>query len=159
MLGSKNKQGMTLIELMVTVAIFAITAAIAVPSLSNLINSNRLTGIANNLNAALVSARTEAVKLKTDVTVAPVSGSWENGWTVTYVDGGSKVKLLEEGGISKGISLGGSSSKDSVIFDATGYSKNNHLGANGVIFCDSDKKGRKIDVTPSGSSKVEKVDC
>ncbi|GAA0197594.1 GspH/FimT family pseudopilin [Kangiella japonica] len=159
MLGSKFNKGMTLIELMITIAILAIVAAIAVPSLSNFINSNRLTGIANNLNATLTSARAEAVKLKTDVTVAPVSGSWANGWVVSYVDGGSTVELLNEGKIAKNISLSGSSSSDSVIFDRTGYSKNNHWGASGVVFCDKNNVGRKIDVAPSGSSKVEKVEC
>ena len=97
MLGSKHSKGMTLIELMITIAILAVVAAIATPSLSNFINSNRLTGVANNLNATLISARSEAVKLKTDVTVAPVSGSWSNGWTVSYVDGGATVELLNQG--------------------------------------------------------------
>lgn len=159
MLGSHYKKGMTLIELMVTLAILAIVAAIATPSLSSFINSNRLTGVANNLNSTLVSARTEAVKLKTAVTVSPVSSSWDNGWTVTYVDGGAKVELLNQGKVSKGISLGSTSSSDSVVFDPTGYSKNDHLGANGVVFCDKNGNGRKIDVSPSGSSKVEKVEC
>lgn len=152
-------KGFTLVELMTAIAVLGIATAIAIPSLSNFIDSNRLTGEANNLNASLVSARSEAVKLKTDVTVAPVSGSWANGWVVSYIDGGATVELLNQGKISSALSLGASSSKDSVVFDATGYSKNKHLGANGVVFCGKNGQGRKIDVSPSGSSKVEKVDC
>lgn len=159
MLGSKHSKGMTLIELMITIAILAVVAAIATPSLSNFINSNRLTGVANNLNATLISARSEAVKLKTDVTVAPVSGSWSNGWTVSYVDGGATVELLNQGKLSKSLSLGSSSSTGSVVFDLTGYSKSSHWGTSGVVFCDKNNNGRKVDVSASGSSKVEKVEC
>lgn len=144
---------------MVTIAILAILAAIAVPSFSNLMSSNRLTAVSNDLNATLTSARSEAVKLKTDVTVTPNGGNWANGWVVSYDDGGNTEELLNQGAISERISLGAGSSSDSVIFDASGYSKNNHLGTNGVIFCGENKNGRKVDVSPSGSSKVERIEC
>ena len=56
----KSMKGFTLVELMTAIAVLGIATAIAIPSLSNFIDSNRLTGEANNLNASLVSARSEA---------------------------------------------------------------------------------------------------
>lgn len=58
----KKANGFTLIEMMVTVAVVAITLTVAVPSFTGLINGNRLTGQANEIIAAFILARTEAIK-------------------------------------------------------------------------------------------------
>ncbi|MCW8856888.1 MAG: GspH/FimT family pseudopilin [Kangiella sp.] len=158
MIQQKN-MGLTLIELMVTIAVLAIVSAIAMPSFTNLVSSNRLTGLANDLNSSLASARAEAIKMKTDVTVAPVGGSWARGWTVSYIDGGTTVELLKKEPINKAITLGSGSSTDSAVFNASGYSVNSHLGSTGVVFCGAGKDGRKVDVSPSGITAVERVEC
>jgi type IV fimbrial biogenesis protein FimT len=54
--------GFTIIELVVTMAIFAILVALAAPSFTSVINNNRLTGNANELLSTLQSARMEAVR-------------------------------------------------------------------------------------------------
>lgn len=61
--------GVTLVELMVTLAVAAILIAIATPSFTSLINSNRLSGSANELVAALQTARMEAVRRNARVIV------------------------------------------------------------------------------------------
>lgn len=61
--------GFTLVELMVTLAVAAILMAIATPSFTSLINSNRLSGGANELVAALQTARMEAVRRNARVLV------------------------------------------------------------------------------------------
>lgn len=74
---NKHQYGFTLIEMIVTVAIVAIFASIAVPSFSQLIKKNRVSTMTNELVSALVLARSEALKRSNNVTVC-VSQDQEN---------------------------------------------------------------------------------
>lgn len=84
--------GFTLIELLVTIAVLAILLALAVPSFTSLINSNRLAAQTNELVASLQQARIEAVKQNrrtticrsTNGTSCAAAGRWTQ-W-ITYVD-------------------------------------------------------------------------
>ncbi|MFC3658969.1 GspH/FimT family pseudopilin [Luteimonas notoginsengisoli] len=71
--------GFTLIELMVTLAVAGILAAIAVPSMTAMLNANRLSGATGELTAALQLARAEAIRRNTRVTVCASA----NGLTCT----------------------------------------------------------------------------
>ncbi|HEX4909596.1 MAG TPA: prepilin-type N-terminal cleavage/methylation domain-containing protein, partial [Permianibacter sp.] len=57
-----RQSGFTATELLIGMAIIAIVAAMAVPTLGNLIESSRLTTVTNMLVEALMTARSEAVK-------------------------------------------------------------------------------------------------
>jgi type IV fimbrial biogenesis protein FimT len=75
--------GFTMPELLAVVAIMAILASIAAPSLGDLVNSQRLKSSGAELHMALMRARSEAVKRNADVTLQPVTaGSWASGWTI-----------------------------------------------------------------------------
>lgn len=87
-------KGFTLLELMVTVAVLAIVISVAVPSFVNLVNNNRLTAQSNEILAALLLARTEAIKRNESMvfchsndgincTMPPAAG-WQ-GWMVQGV--------------------------------------------------------------------------
>ncbi|MFK4751050.1 GspH/FimT family pseudopilin [Oceanobacter antarcticus] len=84
--------GFTLIELMVTIAIFGIIMFAAAPSLSSFLSRSELTAEANRFMGALVFARTEAVKRNTNVVLCPSkdqtscnSSNWADGW-ITFQD-------------------------------------------------------------------------
>lgn len=80
--------GVTLIELMVTVAILAILITIAAPNFQTLMLNNRLSGITNEFMGTLNFARSEAIKRGGSVSVcrssngSTCSGNWTNGWIV-----------------------------------------------------------------------------
>lgn len=69
-------------ELLVTLAVFAILASLAAPSFSSLVAENRLTSQSNELLGALIFARSEAIKSNESVTVTANNVGWTGGWDV-----------------------------------------------------------------------------
>lgn len=75
-------QGFTMIELMVTIAILAVLAALAAPSFNPIIERYRTRQAAEDLQGTLYLARSEAIKRGGGVTVEAVGGDWAGGWAV-----------------------------------------------------------------------------
>jgi type IV fimbrial biogenesis protein FimU len=72
----KQSQGFTLIELMITVVILGIFAAIAVPSFTSFINNNKVQSVSNELSSLLQYARSSAAQNNTPHIVCLSSGTW-----------------------------------------------------------------------------------
>lgn len=92
--------GLTLIELLVTIAIAAILAGLAAPSFRDMIVGNRLKSHASALLSSLLLARGEAIKRNgrvvlcksADGAACTLSGGWEQGWIV-FADGNNNAAL------------------------------------------------------------------
>ncbi len=109
-------KGFTLVELMVTVAVMAILAAIAIPSFTSLINSNRLVSQANELVAVVQGARSEAIRYNQRVYVCSSSNgtscagssTW-GGWLVfldANRDGAPQAaEILQQGTVKAPLQL------------------------------------------------------
>ena len=90
------RNGFTLIELIVTIAVAGILLALAVPSFQSLLLSNRITAQTNDLVSDLAFARSEAIKRGVTVTACfantpttcGAGTNWTAGWIV-FVDAGT----------------------------------------------------------------------
>lgn len=83
----KRMRGFTLVELMITLAIFAILVTVAAPNMSSFIKKRAVRSTADELLLSLVYARSEALKTGRDIYVLPSAGGWNAGWCVTASTG------------------------------------------------------------------------
>ncbi len=79
----RRSLGFTFLEMMVVVAILAVLAAIALPNMGSMIRTQQVKTASFDVFAALVLARSEAIKRNVSVTITPTNGNWSQGWTVT----------------------------------------------------------------------------
>ena len=167
----KKYSGFTLLELIVTVVIVALVAAIAVPAMQTFAQNDRLISQINTLTGHLAYARSEAVKraqqvaicVSNNTTTCTGGANWEDGWIV-YVDanadgtfnpGGLNEDLLRaqqtlEGGNTLSTTIG-----TQVTYDYRGYVTAASIGS--FSLCDSRGAtyGRAIAISTTGRVRRE----
>lgn len=79
----KHQSGFNLIEMLVVMVVAAIMLGIAVPSFRQFTASQQVKNAAFDFAAAMLMARSEAIKRNAAVTVAQSGSAWSSGWTVT----------------------------------------------------------------------------
>lgn len=128
-------------ELLVTLAIVAIVAGIAMPSIQNILGGSQLSANSNQLVYSLQSARSEAIKRITPVAVCPSAdplannpvcgGTYADGWIV-FVDADGNGKrvaadevILQSDALSPAFSvIPDNRFKSAIVFSIAGTSMN-----------------------------------
>lgn len=77
-----KQSGFTLVELMVTVAVLAILAQVAVPQLSQLFQAQQRLVAARELASGIRSARVAAITRNQTVSIAAIDEDWSQGWRI-----------------------------------------------------------------------------
>lgn len=143
----EREQGLTIVELMVTIAVLAILATIAAPSFVNLIRENQAASVSNELLGAVQLARGEAIKRMKDVDVS-VSASGD-GWTAEVAEGATIIRSINHSAGTMNIS-----EETSITFDYLGRVKD-LAGDSFVLLHSSDSSiARSLIVEPSGRSCI-----
>ncbi|WP_312960352.1 GspH/FimT family pseudopilin [Stutzerimonas nitrititolerans] len=153
-------RGFTLIELMVTIAVLAVVIAIAAPSFTSVIQSNRATALHHEVLGAIQLARSEAVKRRKDVIVCRTEdqedcangADWSTGWLIREV-GGDVVKVQDP---IAGMALTGPNA--GVLFHSSGMT---NAVTNFTTTTSSCTTGTKytIEVSLTGSPTIDKTGC
>ena len=139
-------------------AVIAVLAAIALPSLANVLAGQRLRAAGTDLMSSLLLARSEAIKRNAQVVVAPRSaGDWKSGWRVATVATNEQVDRKEALGVRVDVAL----APLSIV-----YERNGRLGIAGVAqveFRDSERQpgvqARCVLVDPSGLPRLQVGGC
>lgn len=155
--------GFTLAELMVTLAILGVLTVLAVPSMTDLIRDSRLSAQTDLLIHTLNTARLEAVKQRTSMTVCPAAnpdtdaacsgsaGDWSNGimvWDGTAIT--QRIQGKRGGSIDSNAAV-------SVVFTGT-------IGSSTAAtfkLCVTGRKEQQVNVTVSGhiSKQINATVC
>ena len=81
----RTERGFTLVELLVVVAILATVLSASAPSFRTFLEGQQVKGMAYEITADLLLARSEALKRNASVTVVRDANGWNNGWTTATV--------------------------------------------------------------------------
>ncbi|MEM9102475.1 MAG: GspH/FimT family pseudopilin [Pseudomonadota bacterium] len=160
MTSAKQHLGFSLIELMVTLAIMAILATIAFPSMTSMSTSNRISTTSNDLVTTLNFARLEAVRKGKSMSVTSLGAdlkTWSDGVVVFPSSGDQAQDALRKVETVRG-SIIAQTDADLVKFDGRGFANNQ----TSITICDPNDKaieGRVIVVEGSGRITVDKVNC
>ena len=135
----RHPQGLTLLELLVTVAILGVTLGLGAPAFRQVTLAVRANGAFHELTATLAMARTHALLRGTPVVVCPSRDGltcrqdsiWDQGWiTFTARDGG----LVRASSGERGLVI--RSNRPRLRFQAGGFSEGSNLTL--YVYADAD---------------------
>jgi type IV fimbrial biogenesis protein FimT len=147
-------RGFTLVELVIVMALFALVASLAAPSMQRLVAAQQLRSASYDLISDLTLARSEAVKRGAQVSITPTSGTdWATGYTIQTVAGATPLgqrKAMPHIAVTP--------SPASVIFDAQG-TVFNVTSTVQIGLADAYGRVRCISIDPAGRPKSKSSAC
>ena len=170
----KKQSGITLIELMIAITLFAIVSTMGSVAYRDFVLQNQLATNSNLVVAHFRYARSEAVTRHARVTVCKsadqstcsASGDWGQGWVIFVDEDQDGVRdtteeLLRVAYAQTGKVIGTESIKDYVSFDFTGNTRQvtGELQLGQLVFCESLQEqslNRFIELLPTGRARVVK---
>jgi type IV fimbrial biogenesis protein FimT len=146
---------MTLLELMVTVVVIGIMAAVAMPSFREMTERSRLTAAANDIVAALQTARMEAIRRNARVELCPTtdgascSGSDWSRFAVIARKGDEDIQVRDVR--LSGVTLRASNqvaSENLIAFGADGFARIGTAQSGAISACSTRLEGANaVDVS------------
>ena len=150
-----RQHGLTLIELLITIAIVGLLGLVGLPNMGLFIKNERLTSQINSLLSHMQYARSEAILRHEPVSVcassngSSCSGGWADGWIVTVTNPDNSTTVLKvhdklQGDTRLLSTLGGS-----IVFDHNGYAPNSRAT---FSLCDDRgaTHGKALSISSSG---------
>jgi type IV fimbrial biogenesis protein FimT len=171
----RREAGLTLVELLVTMAVAAVLLGIGMPAFGNLVQDTRLTTTTNRLVSALHLARSEAVRHNARVTLCnsadgtycAAAGGWDQGWIVFLDTGGTGTRTEHDPLLAVGdaatdgvIITGNTPVQRYVSYIGLGATRraNGALQMGTITLC-AGEAGRQIVISRTGRTRVQKGGC
>jgi type IV fimbrial biogenesis protein FimT len=153
-------KGLTLIELIVTLAVIAVLVAIGVPRMQGISQNNRVTAAINSLSSDIAFARSEAVTRNTSIRIRSVNGGgdWSGGWVVETADGVTTLRNAPP--LVANVLLNGAGGTDSVTYRSDGTQSGVAVNFRACKNGDTSNHGREISINAAGRiSMQDKMGC
>jgi type IV fimbrial biogenesis protein FimT len=156
--------GFTMIELIVTIAIAAVIAALGVPSFNLLIQNSRTSALTNDLSSGLNLARTEAITRADQVDLCPSNdgascgGNWTDGWIV-IVNATNEVLRVYGAPRDAATITQVPAANTTISFGPLGEPAVGPTALTAQVDGCTRDRARRIDVGPVGRVSVTRVPC
>ncbi len=152
----KTKMGYTIIEIMVTLAVAAILAMTALPSMKLMILNSKMTSKTNEFIRGFNYARSEAIKRGTTVGMQPIDPiAWGKGWKV--MGQSDNEPALQTSFDEDQILIQSPPEQDAVWFNSRGWVPQAQSESLKFILCSKDYpqiEGRQVTVRATGNASV-----